>query len=111
MKIFTLALSNAIVALAGSLFSQMQGFADISMGTGTVIVGLASVIIGSVIVKQKSILVAIISCVVGSIIYRLAIALALNNNSGFFMASDLNLITATLVAITMILPKLKRTKC
>jgi len=108
MKIITLAISNAIVALAGSLFAQMQGFADISMGTGTVIVGLASVIIGGTIMPSKNILFALIACLMGSILYRFAIAVALNFNEIGLQASDLNLITAALVAGTMIIPQLKR---
>ncbi|WP_316354439.1 ABC transporter permease [Candidatus Trichorickettsia mobilis] len=107
MKIIALSLSNGIVALAGSLFTQSQGFADISMGTGVVIGGLASVIIGEAILHPKKIWIGLITCVFGSIAYRIAIALALNANDIGLEASDLNLITAALVAITMRLHKLK----
>jgi putative ABC transport system permease protein len=110
MKIFMLALSNAIVAFSGSLFAQAQGFADISMGSGTVIIGLASVIIGEVLFQNKSLLISLISCILGSILYRIAVALALNSNDIGLQASDLNLITAIIVAVTMVLPKLKKAR-
>lgn len=103
MKIITLMLSNAIVALAGSLFAQSNGFADISMGTGTVIVGLASVIIGEVVFFPRFVLTSLIACVIGSIAYRVVVAFALNAQSIGLEASDLNLITAGLVAFTLML--------
>ncbi len=108
LKVITLALSNAIVALGGSLFTQSQGFADISMGNGTVIVGLASVIIGESILHPKKVMAWLVACIVGSILYRIVIAFALNANDIGLEASDLNLITAMIVAFTMILPKLKK---
>ncbi|MES2214806.1 MAG: ABC transporter permease [Pseudomonadota bacterium] len=74
MKIIALALSNGIVGLAGALFTQSQGFADISMGTGTVIVGLASVIIGEAIIHPQKIFVGLMTCAVGSVLYRVVIA-------------------------------------
>ena len=110
MKIIALSISNAIVASSGALFAQSQGFADISMGMGTIIVGLAAVIIGEAIMFHPGkIALALISCGVGSIIYRIAITFALNAHDIGLEATDLNLITATIVALTMILPKLKMT--
>lgn len=108
MKIVALAISNALVALAGALFAQSQGFADISMGTGTVIVGLASVIIGETIFHPKSIGLALLACMVGSVLYRVAISLALNAHEFGLKASDLNLVTAILVILTMIAAKLTK---
>jgi putative ABC transport system permease protein len=108
MKIVALSISNAIVALAGALFAQSQGFADISMGMGTVIVGLASVIIGDALFHPEKIWVSLITCVIGSILYRTVIAFALNAHDLGLEASDLNLITALLVTITMITGKLKK---
>jgi putative ABC transport system permease protein len=109
VKIIMLALSNAIVALGGALFAQSQGFADISMGSGTVIIGLASVIIGEAIfLNPKKIILVLIACVIGSIIYRIAVAFALNAHDIGLEVYDLNLITAIIVAVTMILPKLKK---
>ena len=103
-----LALGNALVALAGSLFAQVYGFADVSMGVGTIIIGLAAVIIGEAIFHPQNIAKALIACVIGAIIYRLAIAGALNTSEFGLQASDLNLVTAIIVAFAMVLPTLKR---
>ncbi len=108
MKLMALTLSNGIVAFAGALLTQSQGFADVSMGTGTIIVGLASVIIGEAIFRPRSIGWALVACVIGSILYRIAIAFALNAHDIGLYASDLNLITAFLVAGTMIAMKMRR---
>jgi len=108
MKIVALSISNGIVAFAGSLFAQSQGFADISMGTGTIIVGLASVIIGEAVVNPERIWSSLLTCAIGSILYRIAIAFALNAHDIGLEASDLNLITALLVALTMIVTKLRK---
>ncbi len=107
MKIVALSISNGIVALAGSLFAQSQGFADISMGAGTIIVGLASVIIGEALVNPERVWASLLTCAIGSILYRIAIAFALNAHDIGLEASDLNLITALLVALTIIFTKLK----
>ena len=98
------ALSNGLVALAGALFAQTAGFADVSIGTGTIIAGLAAVILGETIFRTKSIVVAVFSCLIGAIAYRLAIALALNAGWLGLRASDLNLVTAVLVGIALMLP-------
>jgi putative ABC transport system permease protein len=100
-------LSNALVALAGALFAQTNGFADSTMGIGTIVVGLAAVIIGETLLPTRAIVVAALACVVGSVIYRIAVALALNADFLGFNASDLNLITAVLVAVALILPRLR----
>ncbi len=105
MTIIGLALSNAIIALGGALFSQHQGFADVGSGVGTVIIGLASVMIGERIMPYKSILLQAISCLVGSIIYRLFISFALYSDSLGLTTSDLNLITGIMVIIIMYMPR------
>ena len=99
-----MALSNAMVALGGALFAQMNGFADITMGTGTIVVGLAAVIVGEVVLRSRLILIAVVACVLGSVVYRIAIALALNADVLGLQSSDLNLVTAILVAGALILP-------
>jgi putative ABC transport system permease protein len=99
-----MAISNAMVALAGALFAQMNGFADVTIGTGTIVVGLAAVIIGEAIFGARSLPVWILGCIAGSVIYRLAVALALNASFLGLNASDLNLVTAVLVAVALILP-------
>lgn len=108
MKIVALCISNSIVALAGALFAQSQGFADISIGTGTIIVGLASVIIGEAILHPRKIIIGLIVCTVGSILYRIVIAIALNAHDIGLEASDLNLITALIVACTMVATKFRK---
>ncbi|WP_299619473.1 ABC transporter permease [Pelagibius sp.] len=99
-----MAVSNGMVALGGALFAQMNGFADITIGTGTIVVGLAAVIAGEAIFRVRGVVVAVVACLLGSIIYRLAIALALNADVLGLKASDLNLVTAVLVALALILP-------
>lgn len=104
-----MALSNALVALGGSLFAQTNGFADVTSGVGTIVVGLAAVIIGETLLRSRLILVILIGCVLGSIIYRIAIQLALSNGDIVgLQASDLNIATALLVTFALILPRLRR---
>lgn len=103
-----LCLANGFVALGGAIFAQVSGYADVTMGVGTIIIGLAAVIIGEAIMPVRKISHAIIACIVGAILYRFVIASALNIGGSFLQASDLNLVTAVLVGIAMLLPGLKR---
>ncbi|RCS22358.1 ABC transporter permease [Phyllobacterium salinisoli] len=103
-----MALSNALVALGGSLFAQTNGFADVTAGVGTIVVGLAAVIIGETLFRSRLLLVALLGCVGGSIIYRIAIQFALSSDFLGLKASDLNLVTAVLVTVALILPRLRR---
>lgn len=100
-----LSVSNALIALAGSIFTQKHGFADVTMGLGTIIVGLAAVIIAEAILPTRTVFQAIAACIAGAIVYRLVIALALNIGGLGIQASDLNLVTAILVALAMLLPQ------
>lgn len=108
--IISVGISNALVALSGALVAQNQGASDVGMGIGTIIAGLASVIIGETVFGCKSIARAFIAAVLGSIVYRLAIAMALGAEFGSFSfsPSDLNLITAFLVVVALVTPNLKR---
>lgn len=99
-----MALSNAVVALAGALFAQANGFADVTIGTGTIVTGLAAVIVGETLFRSRGVIAALVACVVGSVLYRLAIALALEADVLGLQASDLNLVTAVLVGLALILP-------
>ncbi len=99
-----MALSNALAALAGALFAQLNGFADVTIGTGTIVVGLAAVIVGETLVPGRGVVTAVLACALGSIVYRLAVALALGGDVLGLQASDLNLITAVLVGAALILP-------
>lgn len=103
-----MALSNGLVALAGALFAQTNGFADVTMGIGTIVIGLAAVIVGETLLHPRTMVMAALAVVVGSVLYRLAIGLALNADFLGFTSSDLNLVTALLVAGALILPKLRR---
>jgi putative tryptophan/tyrosine transport system permease protein len=100
--------ANALVALGGALFAQVNGFADVTLGVGTIIIGLAAVIIGEALLPTRTIFQALIACLVGSLVYRLVIAQALNINEIGLKASDLNLVTAVLVGLAMTLPTLKQ---
>ncbi|QWW67559.1 ABC transporter permease [Rhizobium sp. WYJ-E13] len=103
-----MAISNALVALGGALFAQTNGFADVTSGVGTIVVGLAAVIIGETLLGRRGLLIALVGCVLGSIIYRIAIQLALSSDVVGLQASDLNFVTAVLVTVALILPRLRR---
>ena len=108
LTVWGLALSNGLVALAGALFVQSQGGADISMGIGTIVVGLAAVIIGETILPARSLVVTTLACVLGAVLYRFFIALALNSDFIGLQAQDLNLVTAVLVGFALMVPAYKR---
>jgi putative ABC transport system permease protein len=105
MKIIALSLSNAMVALSGALLAQYQGYADLSSGTGTVVVGLASVIIGEVFFGRRSVVVGFVSAVTGAVIYRFIIALALK--SEIFPAYALKLVSAVIVIVALSIPNVQ----
>lgn len=107
MIILGMAVSNGLVALAGSLFAQSQGAADVTMGVGVIVVGLASVIGGEALLSTRTLFLAVVACLVGAVLYRLAIALALNADFIGLQAQDLNLVTAALVAMAIVLPRFK----
>ena len=102
-------LSNALVAVSGALVAQNQGAADVNMGIGTIIAGLASVILGETVFGKAGVVRACVAVLLGSVLYRTAIALALGVKMGAFAftPSDLNLITALLVVAALMAPKIK----
>ncbi|MBZ2169993.1 ABC transporter permease [Marinobacter sp. F4216] len=104
MIVLGIAISNGLVGLAGALFAQSQGAADVTMGVGVIIIGLASLIGGEAVITPSSVLRALFACVIGAIVYRLAIAFALNADVLGLQAQDLNLITAILVTLAIVLP-------
>ena len=113
--ILGVAISNAMVGLAGAIVAQFQGFADVNMGLGLIIAGLAAVIVGEVIVRPISVRRATLSAIIGMIIYRVAIAAALSlklplPNGQFFRieATDVKLATALLVLIVLWLTKFRQ---
>jgi putative tryptophan/tyrosine transport system permease protein len=102
--ILGLGISNAYVALSGSLFAQYNEFADAGMGIGMIVVGLASVIIGEAVVGAKTIARATLAVVIGAILYRIIVGFALKQN--MMDASDMKLITAAIVVLALIIPGL-----
>jgi len=108
MAILGMAISNALVALAGAMFAQTQGGADISMGIGTIVIGLAAVIVGESILPARRIFYLTLAVILGAIVYRFFIALALNSDFIGLQAQDLNLITAVLVVIALVIPLIKQ---
>jgi putative ABC transport system permease protein len=103
MKLTGIGLANALTALAGALFAQIFGAADAYMGIGVIIVGLAAVIVGMTILPSRTISQATFACLIGALLYRFAVALALNAGFLGLKASDVQLVTAILVAITLML--------
>lgn len=101
MKILGLMLANGLVALTGSLVTQQSGYADISMGIGVIVIGLAAIIIGEVIFGELSLTNRIVSIVVGSIIYRLILLVVLQLG---FNPDDLKLLSAIILAICLSMP-------
>ena len=101
-KLLGLALSNGLVALCGALVAQYQGFADIGMGIGMIVAGLASVIIGQAIMGRSSIVIAATAVVVGSVLYRVVIYLALKAGLD---PNDMKLISAALVVAALVVPQ------
>jgi len=105
MKILGLALSNGLVAFAGSFVAQNQEFADVSMGIGMIIAGLASVIIGEVLIGTSSIGRTIIAVICGGILYRVIIAVVLQLG---LAPTDLKLITSIIVITALVSPSLRK---
>ncbi len=102
MKIVGIALANGMVGVSGGLVAQYQGFADIGMGIGTIVIGLASVIIGESIMRSRSIYIIVLSVIVGSVIFRFMIAVALYVGMN---PIDLKLLTATFVLVTLVVSR------
>ena len=102
MKVLGLALSNGLVALCGALIAQYQGFADIGMGIGLIVAGLASVIIGQAVFGTRVIVIATGAVVLGSVLYRVVIQVALGVGLD---PNDMKLISAVLVVLALVLPQ------
>lgn len=106
-KVIGLVISNSLVALSGALLSQYQGFADINMGRGAIVIGLAAVIIGEQIFDKvfKNFALKLFACVLGAIIYYLVIQFVLKLG---LSTDDLKMLTAIVVAIFLAIPNLKK---
>ncbi|MEA4981224.1 MAG: hypothetical protein VB066_00770 [Paludibacter sp.] len=107
MIITGIALSNGFIALSGAVLAQYQGFADVQMGIGMMVWGLASVIIGEAIINDTSIGFVITGAVTGSILFRILVAIALRWGLN---PNDLKIITAIFVFIALILPVIMKNK-
>ncbi len=101
-----MAISNALVALAGALFAQSQGGSDISMGIGTIVIGLAAVILGEGVLPARSMFWTTFAVLLGAVVYRVVIAIALNSDFIGLQAQDLNMVTAILVAAALVIPRM-----
>ena len=101
--IFGIGISNGLVALSGALIAQHGGFADVGMGIGLIIIGLASVIIGEALFGVKTIARATLAVILGAIVYRIVVTLALRFE--FLDTGDMKLITALLVILALVAPK------
>ena len=104
MKILGLAIANALVSLSGAVLAQYQSFADANGGIGTMVIGLASIIVGEAILGRRSMLTSFLSTILGAIIYRFILTIALRIG---LPASDLKLMSAVLVIIAISIPVVK----
>ena len=104
MVIIGLMVSNGIVGLCGALIAQNNGYADINMGIGTIVIALASIIIGEVAFGELTLNQRLVAVTLGSIIYRIILLAVLQLG---FSANDLNLISSVVLAICMMLPQLE----
>ncbi|MDR1361821.1 MAG: hypothetical protein LBJ16_01230 [Holosporaceae bacterium] len=101
MVIAGLATSNALIGMCGAIYANHQGFCDVSQGIGCLVMGLASVIIGEKIMKFSNVSWAILACVIGSVVYRLFIGVAINSDAFGLKTQDLNLITGLMIIAMM----------
>ncbi|WP_099157810.1 ABC transporter permease [Virgibacillus ndiopensis] len=104
LTIVGVGLSNGLVALSGGLVAQLGGFADVNMGIGMIVIGLASVIIGEALFGTKTIRRATLAVIGGAIIYRIIVTLALEVE--FLDTGDMKLITALIVIVALVTPKI-----
>lgn len=104
-KILGLMVSNALIALCGGLIACDQGYADMTSGAGMLVIGLAAVIIGEAFIRRRTIFAGLLSCVLGSIIYRLILAVAVSTR--IFPAYAMKLLSAIIVTIALAIPAFK----
>lgn len=104
MKLIGLSLANGLVGLSGALYTQQQTYSDITAGIGMMVIGLASIIIGTTFIKNEKVLVSLIATVVGAIFYRFVLTFALQVG---ITSGDLKLLSAVIVVIAISSTKLK----
>ena len=105
MRLIGLGLANALAGLSGALVAQFQGFADVQMGLGMIVAGLAAVIIGETLLRPRTVAMTIVAVVLGSILYRVVIAAALFIGLG---PTDMRLVTSVIVVLALAVPRLRR---
>ncbi|MEL7176720.1 MAG: ABC transporter permease [Pseudomonadota bacterium] len=110
MTLLGMTISNGLVGLAGSLFAQSQGVADVNMGIGTIVTGLAALIIGETLIGNARVAGATLGCLIGAVLYRFFIAAALSAGVLGIQAQDLNLVTAIVVAVAVVLSQARRNR-
>lgn len=111
VKIVGLAIANGFAALAGCIYSQHKGFFEISLGTGTMVIGLANVIIGTQLLKRFSFIRSTTAVIIGSIVYKACVSFAISKGMTFGLeANDLKLITSVLFLIILVLSSDRRKK-
>ncbi|GAY73576.1 ABC transporter permease [Lentilactobacillus kosonis] len=98
------AISNGLIAVSGSLIAQSNGFADIGMGIGTIVIGLASVLVGEIILPAKKMVWRLIAMVLGAIVYRVLLTLAMNVGVS---PDDLKILSAIILVIVIVLPMIQ----
>ena len=99
MKWIALAMANACVALSGAVYTQYMGYADVTAGSGTIVVGFASVIIGETLCVKRNLKVGFISAIVGSVAYRIIIAIAIKTN--LFPTYFLKFVSVLIIAVAL----------
>lgn len=104
MKLLGLGLANGIVAVSGAMVAQYQGFADVGLGIGMIVAGLASVIVGETLFRPRSVAVAVVAVAIGVVLYRLFIAAALFIGLG---PTDMRLVTSVIVVVALLLPQVR----
>lgn len=110
MKTLGYMIGNGLIALAGAMVAQKDGFSDIGMGIGTIVIGLASIIVAEVILPNKTLGIRLTSIILGSFIYRLIIDIILNQKLFEIRATDLRLFSAILLAFVLYLPELQKNR-
>lgn len=108
MKIIGYMISNGLIALSGALIAQNNGYSDIAMGTGTIVIGLAAVVIAEVLLKDLSFGNRLITIVLGSTLYRLVIDLIMRQNLIPILPSDIKILSAIALALILWLPQLNK---
>ena len=108
MTIIGLCIANALVSFSGALYAQYSGFSDINLGLGTVVIGLAALIIGEALFKHRRVQDALFACIGGAVIFYMVTAMALNFGDFGLQTSDQKLLTSIFMIIGMTIPQVKR---